>query len=298
MPLYSTRRLTTPRFDERTNHEKFLQRESRAKNEDARLLHRVQAALPDLQLLLDRYWDISSQPPTRDTMKYHTTEAEALKQKDVYIAKLLSELDRRTRMESALRLEIHKLKVIHHELQKEVAMHKRSRNALETTVKKLQDESTIIDKKVEEKIALVMKDFDNWKDRIMSESEAKEQDLRVELDLKVNEVVSLRAKLSGVMQTQLEEHKTQEERSVLDKRLVGDTIKRATTVVEENTEVQNTSSNQDLNELEKCRWDSGNTKEQWEHRPRSESSQGVSESEAISASINSLPAEQYKHYDS
>lgn len=94
-----------------------------AEDESIDLLQRIQSAIPDLHLLLNRYKETSGQLGVRETLIRETEaqKAAALKQKEAHIEKLEKEMENVSNKHSAesskLRLEVGNMEEKHKELQ-------------------------------------------------------------------------------------------------------------------------------------------------------------------------------------
>ena len=151
------------------------------------VLHRIQNAIPDLHLLLNRYRETSGQLEVRENLIRQTEaqKAEALRQKEVYIERLARELDTVSHKHSAesskLRLEIGNLEEKHKELQDSLAARKKSRDELEVANQDLQRQNALMERRSQEEREATARDFAQWKEDVLKEFETKQKAMDDEL---------------------------------------------------------------------------------------------------------------------
>ncbi|KAL8939481.1 MAG: hypothetical protein Q9216_003333 [Gyalolechia sp. 2 TL-2023] len=150
------------------------------KGEEDAVLQRIQSAIPDLHLLLNRYRETSGQLGERELTLRHT-EAEKmnlLEQKDAYIERLTKERDealQRHREENnkhaeekdKLRLEIGNMTEKHNELHDSLEAERTSRGNVEKTLQSVQGQH-----------AMLMAEHDHWKAQTSRDLEAKDEKLQ------------------------------------------------------------------------------------------------------------------------
>lgn len=175
---------------------------SQAPDDDAgELLHRIQSAIPDLHLLLNRYRETSGQLCIREDLmrQSETQKAEALRQKETYIDRLGKELESVSQKFSAesskLRLEIGNLEEKHKELKDVAIAKKKSRDELKTTNQTLLKETGLLEKRHQEALDAAKYSYKQWKDETSAEYELKEKTIQEELQRKVKAAANLQAKI-------------------------------------------------------------------------------------------------------
>ena len=152
------------------------------------LLHRIQSAIPDLHLLLNRYRETSGQLGVREHLIRQTEaqKAEALSKKEAYIEKLGKELEtishKHSSESSKLRLEIGNLEEKHKELQDSLMARKKSRDELEAANLSLQRENELMREKSQDEKESVTRDFARWKEDILKDFEVKQKAMNDELE--------------------------------------------------------------------------------------------------------------------
>ncbi|KAA6414405.1 MAG: hypothetical protein FRX48_01154 [Lasallia pustulata] len=157
------------------------------------LLYRIQSAIPDLHLLLNRYRETTGQVSVREDMIRRTEAqmAEALWQKEAYIDKLGKELEtvyqRHSAESSKFRLEIGNLEEKHKELQDNFDASKKSRDELEAANRALQSEKELSEKKLQETKAILQRDFDQWKTQTVEEFAVKQRRIEDDIQRQSNE---------------------------------------------------------------------------------------------------------------
>ena len=157
------------------------------------LLYRIQSAIPDLHLLLNRYRETTGQVSVREDMIRRTEAqmAEALRQKEAYIDKLGKELEsvsqRHSAESSKFRLEIGNLEEKHKELQDNFDASKKSRDELEAVNRALQNEKELSEKKSQENKSMLQRDFDQWKTQTVEEFAVKQRRMEDDIQRQSNE---------------------------------------------------------------------------------------------------------------
>ena len=157
------------------------------------LLHRIQSAIPDLHLLLNRYRESSGELGIRQDIIRRTEaqNAEALRQKEAYIDKLGKELETLSQRHSAesskLRLEIGNLEEKHKELQDNLTASTKARNDLEAAHRTLQGEKEALEKRLQEDKETIQRDFDQWKNQTTEEFAIKQKRMEDDVQRQSNE---------------------------------------------------------------------------------------------------------------
>lgn len=134
------------------------------------LLQRIQSAIPDIHLLLDRYRETSGQLGARETLIRETEaqKAAALKKKEAHIEKLMLESEALSSKHSAesskLRLEIGNMEEKHKELQDHLLSVKRSKEELKASNKALQEEQQQAERTLKELKATMDRESAVWKE--------------------------------------------------------------------------------------------------------------------------------------
>lgn len=134
------------------------------------LLQRIQSAIPDIHLLLDRYRETSGQLGARETL-IRETEAQkvaALKKKEAHIEKLMLESEALSSKHSAesskLRLEIGNMEEKHKELQDHLLAMKKSKDELKVKNRALQEEQQQAERTLKELKATMDREAAVWKE--------------------------------------------------------------------------------------------------------------------------------------
>ncbi len=148
------------------------------------MVGRIQSAIPDLHLLLNRYRETSGQLGERELTLRHT-EAEKMKimeQKDSYIERLAKERDeafhKHAEEKSKMRLEIGNMTEQHNELQENLQTERNSRESLERALQDLQAQyAMLVTQHSSEKSALV-REHESLKSSMGKDLADMEQDLR------------------------------------------------------------------------------------------------------------------------
>ncbi|KAA6406428.1 MAG: hypothetical protein FRX48_09779 [Lasallia pustulata] len=162
-------------------------------NDPTNLLYRIQSAIPDLHLLLNRYRETTGQVSVREDMIRRTEAqmAEAIRQKEAYIDKLGKELEtvyqRHSAESSKFRLEIGNLEEKHKELQDNFDASKKSRDVLEAANRALQSEKELSEKKLQENKAILQRDLDQWKTQTIEEFAVKQRRIEDDIQRQSNE---------------------------------------------------------------------------------------------------------------
>lgn len=134
------------------------------------LLQRIQSAIPDIHLLLDRYRETSGQLGARETLIRETEaqKAAALKKKEAHIEKLMLESEALSSKHSAesskLRLEIGNMEEKHKELQDHLLTVKKSKDELKAKNKALQEEQQQAERALKALTATMDRESAIWKE--------------------------------------------------------------------------------------------------------------------------------------
>lgn len=169
-------------------------------DEAGNLLQRIQSAIPDLHLLVNRYQETSGQLEVRKSMIRETEaqKAAALKQKEIYIEQLGKELEtvssKHTAETSKLRLEIGNLEEKHKELQDGLAAEKKAKHELEKATQTLRQEKDDTERRLEEEKYNMTRDVKHWKETESNDFTAKKNALEVQLQRQEQEA---EARLQG-----------------------------------------------------------------------------------------------------
>ena len=158
-----------------------------AKDDAVDLLQRIQSAIPDLHLLLNRYRETSGQLGDRENL-IRETEAQktaALQQKETYIERLGKELESASNRHSAesskLRLEIGNLEEKHKELQESLVARKKSRDELEAMNRDLQGDRENNLRILQNDKEVMSREFAQWKEKVTGEFATKRKGLEDDL---------------------------------------------------------------------------------------------------------------------
>ncbi len=177
-----------------------------ASEDDAvELLQRIQSAIPDLHLLLNRYKETSGQLGVRETLIRETEaqKAAALEQKEAHIEKLILELEALSSKHSAesskLRLEIGNMEEKQKELQDHLQMEKKARDDLESRNHALQEQKEQAERTIQELKLSMDRQSAVWKETSQSYS-AQQTSLEGELQ-------SVKRECQARLQTQESEMK-------------------------------------------------------------------------------------------
>lgn len=149
-------------------------------DESVELLQRIQSAIPDLHLLLDRYKETSGQLGVRETLIRETEaqKAAALKQKESYIEKLGIEIETVTNKYSAesskLRLEIGNMEEKHKELQDSLLAERKIGGDLEATNRALRMEKDQAERRLQDETAALNHERTVWHQKISQDQAARQ----------------------------------------------------------------------------------------------------------------------------
>lgn len=158
--------------------------------EDA-VLQRIQSAIPDLHLLLNRYRETSGQLGERELTLRHT-EAEKmnlLEKKDANIERLTKERDealhkhreennKHAEEKDKLRLEIGNMTEKHNELHESLQAERTSREAIDKTLQSIQAQHAVLTAKLQDEKAAMSREYDDWKAQASRDLEAKDDKLQ------------------------------------------------------------------------------------------------------------------------
>ena len=175
---------------------------SNAHDDAGELLHRIQNAIPDIHLLLQRYRETTGRLGLQENTvrQVELQTAEALRQKEMYIEQVAKEMDSESQKHasetSRLRLEIGNLEEKHKELLESVIASKESKAELEAT-------------------------YDAWREQAKQDYELRERSLKEEAqgNEKVEAAIdSMIAKMNSVHLRRLSDHeaKWRQERKELE----------------------------------------------------------------------------------
>ncbi|KAL8706768.1 MAG: hypothetical protein Q9201_000194 [Fulgogasparrea decipioides] len=156
------------------------------------VFQRIQKAIPDLHLLLNRYRETSGQLGEREvTLRQSEAEkAKVLEQKDTYIETLRKEVhqasqeakvenDRHAKEKDRLRLEIDNMTQKHNELQESLQMEKRTRGEAESTLQTVRAEHAHLVMQTQNEKTAMARDFEEWKAKAFQDYEAKEKEFKM-----------------------------------------------------------------------------------------------------------------------
>ena len=171
------------------------------------LVQRIQNAIPDLHLLMNRCQETSDQLEVRKSIIRETEaqKAAALKQKENYIERLGRELEtvssKHTAESSKLRLEIGNMEEKHKELQDNLLAEKKAKDELEATNRALRAEKEIMERKLAEENKSMARDIQLWREKESKEFAAKQTAFEVELQRQKEESEAiLQARVADVNQ--------------------------------------------------------------------------------------------------
>lgn len=171
------------------------------------LLQRVQSAIPDLHLLMNRCQETSDQLEVRKSI-IRETEAQkvaALKQKEAYIERLGKELEtvssKHTAESSKLRLAIGNMEEKHKELQDSLLAERKVKHELEAANRTLRAEKENTERKLAEEKNIMTRDIQTWKEKESKEFAAKQNAFEMELQRQKQESeAKLQARVAEVNQ--------------------------------------------------------------------------------------------------
>jgi len=148
------------------------------------LLQRIQSAIPDLHLLVNRYRETSGQLGMSENL-IKETEAQksvALKQKESDIEKLAKELDnvksKYSAESSKLRFEISNMEEKQKELQDNVVAEQKSKEELQVKHNTLSTELERMQKNFDKEKSRIISDSEDWKRRALQDKHALEEDMQ------------------------------------------------------------------------------------------------------------------------
>lgn len=178
-------------------------------NEDdvGNLVQRIQSAIPDLHLLMNRCQETSDQLEVRKSIIRETEaqKAAALKQKETYIERLGKELEtissKHTAEISKLRLEIGNMEEKHRELQDSLLAEKKVHDEIEATNRALRAEKDNIERKLTDEKNIMARDIQVWKEKESKEFAARQSAFDLELQRqKQDSEAKLQARVAEVNQ--------------------------------------------------------------------------------------------------
>ena len=186
------------------------------------LLQRIQSAIPDLHLLLNRYRETSGKLGMRENL-IKETEAQksaALKQKEAYIDKLGKELDdvksKYSAESSKLRFEISNMEEKQKELRDIVSVEQKSKEELQAKNHALLIESERMRNKFEEERSRIVSDFEAWKRKASEDKKSLEEDLQRQKQLADTTLQARLADIGKVHAQQKESLQTSLARQIKD----------------------------------------------------------------------------------
>lgn len=185
--------------------------------EDA-VLQRIQSAIPDLHLLLDRYRETSGQLGERELTLRHT-EAEKMnliEQKDAYIERLTKDRDealQKYREESnkhaeakdKLRLEVGNMTEKHNELHERLQLERGVRENVEKTLQSVQAQHAALAVNSHNEKAAMSREFDDWRIQANKDLEARSQKLQMKEQEYQNSLQRQISDSNALLQTKLTE---------------------------------------------------------------------------------------------
>ncbi|KAL8736084.1 MAG: hypothetical protein Q9181_002570 [Wetmoreana brouardii] len=197
------------------------------------VFQRIQKAIPDLHLLLNRYRETSGQLGEREvTLRQSEVEkAKVLEQKDTYIETLRKEVhkasheakmenDRHAKEKDRLRLEIDNMTQKHNELQESLQVERRKGEEAESTSQTVRAEHAHLVKETQDEKAAMARDFEDWKMKASRDYEAKEKDFRTKETHYVERLEQQMRELDAAVQAKAVElaqkHQKDREKSELD----------------------------------------------------------------------------------
>ena len=151
------------------------------------LLKRIECAIPDLHLLLNRYQETHGQLEDRKSLIRETEvqKAAALKQKETDLESLRKEMDtasnKHTNEMSKLKLEIGKMEEKQRELQDSLIAEKKAKDELEAVNRALTQEKENMERKLTEEKNTIARDIKAWKENEARISATKQNGLELEL---------------------------------------------------------------------------------------------------------------------
>lgn len=151
------------------------------------LVQRIQNAIPDLHLLMNRCQETSDQLEVRKSIIRETEaqKAAALKQKEAYIERLGKEVETLSSMHTAesskLRLDIGNMEEKHKELQDSLLAEKKMKEELEALNRAMRAEKENTERKLSEEKNIMARDIQIWKEKELKESTAKQSAFDMEL---------------------------------------------------------------------------------------------------------------------
>ncbi|MCJ1237049.1 hypothetical protein MMC14_005033 [Varicellaria rhodocarpa] len=171
------------------------------------LLYRVQNAIPDLHLLLNRYKETSGQLGQQEDLirQSEAQKAKALRQKEAYIERLVKELEMQSQKysteSSKLHVEIGNLEEMHRELQDSMVAKTRSNDELEAANQTLQRQNAILEQQAQQALDAANKDLK----QVVGEFNDKELSIREDLWSKTRAEEALRAKVLEMSRAHIDE---------------------------------------------------------------------------------------------
>lgn len=165
---------------ERFDHER--------EDDSGNLLHRIQSAIPDLHLLLNRYQETSGQLEVRKSL-IRETEAQktaALRQKETYIERLGRELEsvssKHTAESTELRHEIGNMGKKQKDLEDDLFVEKKAKAELEAANRALRLEKETTERRLTEEKNNMARDIKLWREKEVVEHDYKLKALETELE--------------------------------------------------------------------------------------------------------------------
>lgn len=155
-----------------------------AEEEAAELLQRIQVAIPDLHLLVNRYRETSDQLGVREQIirEKEAQRTAELKQREIYIEKLGKDLEdvkaKYSAESSKLRLEIGNMEEKHKELQERASAEQKAKDEMQLKNRDQAAEMARMVREHDEDSARLMRDLDAWKRKATQDTSALRDDLQ------------------------------------------------------------------------------------------------------------------------
>ena len=155
-----------------------------AGEEVTELLQRIQVAIPDLHLLVNRYRETSDQLGEREQMirEKEAQRTAELKQREIHIEKLEKDLNdvkaKYSAESSKLRLEIGNMEEKHKELQERASAEQKAKDEIRLKNRDQAAEMARMAREHDEDSARLMRDLDAWKRKASQDTSALRDDLQ------------------------------------------------------------------------------------------------------------------------
>ena len=154
------------------------------KDDGGELLQRIQSAIPDLHLLLDRFQETSGQLGQKENLIKEVEQQKlvALKKKEAYIEKLAKEIDevrsKYSAESSKLRFEISNMEEKQKELRDTILAEQKSRDELQAKNQALSVELERARGNLEEEKLKIINEFELWKGKALEDKKMLEDNLQ------------------------------------------------------------------------------------------------------------------------